>query len=106
MNAYGMHYIRTLPFQHRIDYATQIKSLGEHLALVISCSIWYPTEYKCLIVNKNQTLIDMVQHIKDIPNTNLSAFDGVNKDNYALDSKIKNIHEKNDGTRYVHFVVI
>lgn len=106
MNTYGMHYIRTLPFEKRKQYASQIKSLGSHLALVISCSMWYPTEYQCLIVHKDQPLSEMIKHVKNIPNANICAFDSVNKINYSLDMLIKNIHEKNDGTRYVHFVII
>jgi hypothetical protein len=106
MNAYGMHYIRTIPFAKRKAYAQTIGELGSHVAVVVSCSAWFMTDYKCLIVHKDQTLRSLLAYLKEIPGHNTCAFDGVTKRDYSLDLGMLRLDEKDDQTRYVHFVVV
>lgn len=101
-----MHYIRTLPFAKRLHYAKTIQNLGNHVALVVSCSRWFMTEYRCCIVHQDQTLRELLSHLHDIPSNNTCAFDGVSKKDYALDYIMKDLDKKDDQTRYVHFVVV
>jgi len=106
MNSYGMHYIRTLPFAKRQGYAKTIRELGNRMALVVSCSRWFLTDYKCLIVHKDQSLRELLHYLQDIPLYNTCAFDAISKEDYALDTKMADLDEKVDMTRYVHFVVV
>ncbi len=101
-----MHYIRTLPFAKRQGYAKTIHELGSRVPLVVSCSRWFVTDYKCLIVHENQTLRELLTYLQDVPLHNTCAFDAISKKDYALDTKMKELDQKDDMTRYVHFVVV
>lgn len=106
MNAFGVHYIRVVPFEQRRMYAATINTMGSYRAVVVTCSAWFDTDYRCCIVHKNQPLKDMLQHMNDIPCKNIVVFDAVTKENMSLDTVIGGILPKHDLTRYVHVVVI
>lgn len=108
MNEYGMHYIRTMSFPKRKAYADQVSSIGRR-AVVVSSSVWFVTEYKCLMVHPVQTIRELLQHLHnlfDLPSSNVCVFDGVTKNNISHDLKIENLQPQNDETRYLHFVIL
>ena len=106
MNSFGVHYIRTIPFTQRKQSAETIESMQCYCAVVLTCSAWYDTEYKCCIVHKNQTIQDMLVNISDFPHKNVAVFDSINKQNLSLDLTLKQIEKKNDLTRYIHVVIV
>ena len=106
MNAFGVHYIRVVPFVQRRMYAATIETMGLYRAVVVTCSAWFDTDYRCCIVHKNQPIKDMLLHLKDIPCKNIVVFDAITKENMSLDTVIMNILPKHDLTRYIHVVVI
>jgi hypothetical protein len=57
-------------------------------------------------VHKDQSLRELLHHLQDIPLYNTCAFDAISKEDYALDTKMADLDEKVDMTRYVHFVVV
>lgn len=105
MNSHGVHYIRTLPFAQRLAYAQAIKELGHRRALVVSASVWFDNEYKCLIAHTNHRLQDLLTCI-DMPLHGVAAFDAITKTNLNLDMKVEDLDEKDDGTRYIHLVLM
>lgn len=106
MNTFGVHYIRTVPFTQRKHHAETIETMQSYCAVVLTCSVWYNTEYKCCIVHKDQPIYDMLNNISDVPNTNIAVFDSITKKNVSLDLTVKQIEKKNDLTRYIHVVII
>lgn len=106
MNSFGVHYVRVVPFAQRRMYAATIKTMGSYCAVVVTCSAWFETDYRCCIVHSNQSLTDMLKHLNDIPYKNISVFDAISKDNLSLDTKIKALLPKQDMTRYIHVVVV
>ena len=105
-----MHYIRTLPFTRRQVYAQTVRNMGPCMVpLVISCSKWFVTDFMCLIVHREQTLRQLLVYLESvasIPSNNTCTFDAVSKRDYSLDTKVQDLEEKEDLTRYVHFIVV
>ena len=106
MNAFGVHYVRVVPFAQRRMYAETIKTMGPYCAVVVTCSAWFDTEYRCCIVHKNQPIKDMLHNLKDIPCKNIVVFDAITKENISLNTTTKDVPPKHDLTRYIHVVVI
>ena len=106
MNDCGVHYVRVVPFRQRRCYAETIQTMGSYCAVVVTCSAWFDTEYRCCIVHKEQPLHEMLQQLNDIPCKKIGVFDAISKENIALNTLTKNILPKQDLTRYVHVVVI
>lgn len=106
MNSCGVHYVRVVPFVQRRQYAQTIRSMGLYRAVVITSSAWFDVEYICCIVHQEQTIYDMLQHVKNIPNKLIAAFDAITKQNIGLDTQIKDVPEKQDATRYIHVVIV
>lgn len=106
MNAFGVHYVRVVPFVQRRMYAETIQTMGPYCAVVVTCSAWFDTEYRCCIVHKNQPIKDMLHNLKDIPCKNIVAFDAITKENISLNTTIQDVPPKHDLTRYIHVVVV
>lgn len=106
MNSCGVHYVRVVPFIQRRKYAQTISSMGVYRAVVVTSSAWFDVEYLCCIVHMEQTIHDMLQHVKNIPNKRIATFDSITKQNVGLDTQIKDVSEKQDATRYIHVVIV
>lgn len=56
----GNPYIQLYPLQSRQQYARSILSLQNKIPVVVTCSVWYASDYRCLIMDQRHTVQDLL----------------------------------------------
>lgn len=107
-----VYYVRDIPFLNRQRYAQQIRRLPGKIPVVVTCSLWFPQKYECLILDARHTVsngIDWMTTQFELPprkTSRIAVFDPFTNLNITLDTNVHDLTSRSDKTVYLHVVYI
>lgn len=96
-------YIQLYSYKDRLSWARQIQDLPHRRPVVMTCSLWHPTKFECLILHENHTLYQLFQYITHqfhLPTKNGGFFNTAN-DVLDMADKIQDLASMDDETVYI-----